>query len=563
MFNLLMRWCDSPSDTSLQENEHIIHLEIIQKEGCFASAKITIPNTSKIRKYVRIFTEKNGEILPMFFGKITSFPILPANTLTQIEAIAEPENYQQQLNQFTQQCEHAVKNTDLSAIQQQTILRDELFFSENDLKNPTTWLEGGNQIFYWDMKTGKLSLSSILKGNKIFKISKKDILSDSLKIKFAREPYGKVNVSISTSCIQKIHGFLDLIPVIANEFKLKKINSLTDISSSFKSFTKDGYSVVFRKIDKIHPNIAGILTNYPTSSDSVKINGHQPYTTRFRRFYFDGKFIISWNYHQKRKETVRFSIGDNKNLREKNIFINLNAIQLGKDYPAWQAYQNYTLGDKVIYSGHIFECTQSNCSEENFDEKQWKKEEKVPDALNDDSANSFFATIRGKNTIAYARQKAIALLNYSRRYVTIELCVNANHYHDITINDEVALTDFSNQEIKGKVIKTQLICNNKERLLYLTLGCASDQYIENISDPIHIDAEKEHLQIQDIVTDIQIENSPDEQLSLLASHTFDSASDAKNFLKHHATKIRLKLRPLSIKNEISKVIELKNTEISC
>ena len=564
MFNILLNWCDSPHEKfDFERNEKVINLEISQKESCFASAKITIPSISKIKKYVKIAIKKDEKIYHLFCGKVTAFPIFPGKSTTQIEAIAEPENYQQQLKQFAESGEHAMKNIDLHSFQKLDILRDDLFFAENDLKNPTTWLEGSNKIFYWDMKTGKLSLSSIKHGVKTFEISKKDILRDSFKIKFAREPYGKINVHLCAHWIQKIHGFVDLIPVLAKEFRLNKINSFSDLESGIKSFSKDGYSVVYRKIEKANPNNLGILTDYPTTSCDIKINAPEPYNVKFRRFYFDGKFIINWEYHQKRKEIVEFSICDKKNVREKDIYVTFAAIQLGKDYPEWRAYHNYAIGDKVIFDGYVCECVEQNDFEESFNPQHWRKLQRVPDALKNDSAKSFFETERGKNAIAYARQKAIALMNYSRRYITIELCVDANKFHEITVNDDVLLADFSENFIRGKVIKTQLVCNSKERLIYLTLGCAIDQYIDEISDPIDVKVDDDNLYLQDIVNEIRIENSPEEQLELLSSQNFRSISEAKNFLRNHATKIRLKLHPISVKREISKTIKLPDVEVPC
>jgi hypothetical protein len=51
--------------------------------------------------------------------------------------------------------------------------------------------------------------------------------------------------------------------------------------------------------------------------------------------------------------------------------------------------------------------------------------------------------------------------------------------------------------------------------MYLTLGCAVDQYIDEISDPIDVKVDDDNLYLQDIVNEIRIENSPEEQLDLL------------------------------------------------
>ncbi len=404
MFNILFNWCDSLGEPFCHDkNEQIIDLEIIQKEGCFASAKITLRNQVIKYRYAKVFLKEEDEIELLFFGKVISFPLVIDGSQMKIELLAEPDNYQQQLDEFISNCNEKIKVADLSQTQSTPIVRDELFFSNFALNNPTTFLEGENNIFYWDKQTGKLSLSSINKGKNTFNLSRNDIIKNSLKVNFPREPYGRININLSAEWIQNIYGFVDLVPVMSRLFSFNKINSFTDLSSSFPNFSKDGYYVAYKRISKINPNNLGVLTNYPTASSPITIKGNdQRKSIQFRRFYFDGKFIVNWEYQQKRKEEVSLSVVDKKYSRSKNITINLNAIQSSKDYPQWRAYHNYYCEDKVIYKGFIYECIKDHITDNSLSEKYWKKIDKVSDALTDDTLSSFFATERGKNCIKYA-----------------------------------------------------------------------------------------------------------------------------------------------------------------
>lgn len=149
----------------------------------------------------------------------------------------------------------------------------------------------------------------------------------------------------------------------------------------------------------------------------------------------------------------------------KKIFLRLNSIQLPKQYPNWNFFARYKPGDRILFDGFVFECKENHFSGNSFDEKKWNKLEKIPDALVNDSCESFFGTERGKNAIKYALQSAIALVNYSARYVEISFCVDATKFVHITINDQITLIGrrFEGGKIAGKIIKTRLLVKANKR----------------------------------------------------------------------------------------------------
>jgi len=556
---IFFNWCDNFNDNSEWSNdEEIFSLCIVQREGSFATARVSIKTRKLEHKFARIGIEKDGRIKTIFRGKLISFPMSCEDSIMTIEILSEPSDYQTQLQNFSQ------KNREQYEGGNPEIIFDDLFFSEKD--NPTIFLEGSSKIFYWDMATGKLSLSDINKGGQIFEISKQDILKNSTQIKLAREPYGEIRLNLSASWTQKVYGYVNLMPMIAQRFRFNRLNSFTNLTPCFRSSFQNGYSLIFNDVKTINPNGGGILNRFPEASNPIKIkNNQREKVAKFRRFYFDGKFVLGWEYHQKRTENICISICDKNHSRRKDISIKLGPIQLSKNYPRWYAFTHYLCTDRVIYDGCIYECDASHDSNENFDKFKWRKIQKVPDALENDQLSSFFATDRGKSAIRYALQKAAALINFSRRYVTINFSLDANKFSGISVNDTIKISDLYSHPITAKVIQTKLILNEKNRLMNVSIGYSPDntsdifELVKNYD--FEINPNEDQIEIEDIVKNISIENDPESQENLLTSRTFSSESAAINFLKKHPTKIHVDLHPISQKREIVRTINLKNLEI--
>ncbi len=556
---IFFNWCNNFNDNSEWRNdEEVFSLSIIQREGSFATARVSMKAKKLEHKFARIGIEKDGQIKTIFRGKLISFPLSCEDSIMTVEILSEPSDYQNQLDNFSQ------KNREQYEAQNPEIIFDDLFFSEKD--NPTIFLEGSSKIFYWNMATGKLSLSDINYGEKTFEISKQDILKNSTRIKLAREPYGEIRLNLLASWTQKVYGYINLMPIIAHQFCFNRLNSFTNLAPCFQANSPNGYSLIFNNVKVINPNGGGILNRFPEVSNPIKIkNNHREKFAKFRRFYFDGKFVLGWEYHQKRTENVCISICDKNHSRRKDVSIKLGAIQLSKNYPRWYAFKNYLCADRVIHDGWIFECDTPHDSNENFDETKWRKLKKVPDALKDDQLSSFFATDRGKSAIRYALQKIAALINFSRRYVTINFSLDANKFSEISVNDSITFSDLYSHPITAKVIQTKLILDEKNRLINLSVGYSPDNVtdiFESVKNyDFEINQDKDLIEISDIVKNISVENDPELQENLLTSQTFSSESAAINFLKKYPTKIHVDLHPISQKREIVRTINLKNLEI--
>ncbi|MCR5224466.1 MAG: hypothetical protein K6C34_00085 [Alphaproteobacteria bacterium] len=573
---LIFDWCDSFDEikTSWREDEQLISIKIAQNECGFAIAKAVLftkhPGLCAEKRFAKIGIQfADDSVAVLFSGRVISFPAGFGSSSVEIELISEPSNYLQQLCEFREKAmrDYALQNKHT----EENYQFDDLFFSDEDLQNPTAFLEGNNKIFYWDMKNGQLSLSDIHHGKNMLEINGGEILQNSLKVRLAREPYKAVTITINAGWLQYESGFVDLMSMIAPRFAHGKINSFTDIRSSLERLCRfqerSGYSLLFKNIKEVIPD--GLVGQYPQVSPEFSVGNKK---VKFKRFYFAGQLVCGWQYKQKRTEQVcvRVVNGSAENGREKNLNFKLKQLQLPKQFPIWHAYTYYENCDKVIYSGKVYKCNENHASSHQFEKNKWTFLEDVPDALQDDSCCSFFATMRGKNAIKYAIKRAIALINYSQRYIEIDFCVNAEKYIlDATIANSVKILDsrFQNGYITGKIIKTEFSADSSHRLLKITVGCQRKAISPNIFKQlselsIPVSEDKAPILPSDIVRNVEIQNSPEEQLIMLAHSDANDARELKEVLKKHPTKIKLTLHPQNTVREIVTEIKLPNFEIN-
>ena len=146
-------------------------------------------------------------------------------------------------------------------------------------------------------------------------------------------------------------------------------------------------------------------------------------------------------------------------------------------------------------------------------------------------------------------------MNYSSRYVEISFCVNAANFLHTTINDQITLIDrhFEGGKITGKIIKTRLLANANKKIMQITIASSLNKHISDSLDQINIyidalkiaDDEKSTMKIdlQDIIKDVEVTNTPEEQEKVLAQTHAKSISELESRLKKHSTKIRLSLAP--------------------
>ena len=613
---LIFNWCEnfyqSENDVWSEGEEEMIALEISQREWGFATAKVTLasvggntkalatrnPENDKAcemakgsesasskscgfdsgtdnanfgvffpKKFAKIGQKlDDGRVETIFIGRVLNFPIKVGNTTMDLEFIAEPPDYQKQLAKFVD--EHGWKNTPHIEVggNENSAPIDSLFYSEQERKNPTVLLEGKNEIFYWNMKTGQLEISHIFRGKNNCEISGNEILEQSLKIHLAREPYSTINVRLSAEWIQRKNGLMDLFPIIAQRFNYGIVNSYSDLTQPLREFGKNAnaknYEIVYRDIKEINPNTMGCLTNYPIYSEDLSVSGSDK-KINFKRFYYDGNIILSWCQKYKISESINIKIvnAQQKNGRGKNLYLKLNNIQSPKEYPNWRPYLYYKGGARVIFQGYIWQCRESHQAKVDFDESLWKRLNKISTALADDTVASFFTTDNGKQAIKYAMKKALALMNYSSRYVEVEFCIDANKYTQLSVADTVCLKDLKNfpLELRGKVVKTKFFADYKNRLLKVTIACGKDlsenfEQLENLSPNLEIKSPE--FDVREIVKNIEVKNLPEEQIAKLKNFIPQKASGYKKILKNTTTAVAISLQNYREKREIIRDMDL-------
>ena len=578
-------WCQEiyEEKNNWRGDVKILDLDIFQREGSFACAKVSIvPNeycsffSKKYAKIGVLTDEENSKIELLFSGRVISFPISLDASYIKLELIAEPDNYQKQLSEFIQKNITEYNQQNKHAIEKKIINFDELFFNNNDLSNPTVFLEGQSNQFYWDMKNGKLSLSNINKGIRNFEIFENQILDRSIKISLAREPYKNVKINLSVNWIQYLSGLIDLYPSIAAKFSDGIVNSLTNIQKKFKKLCeidKNGYRLLHYDVKEVNPSQIIPMQNFSLTSNEIIVDRdskENKKSIKFKKFYFFGEILLNWNQQQKRSESVTINVTNKKieHGKEKILHLKLNPIQLSKQYPNWNFFSKYMIGDKVLFDGFIWECNQKHISGNKFDENNWNKIKKIPDALINDYSSSFFETARGKNSIKYALQNTIALMNYSSRYVEISFLTEAENFIYVNVSDQITLHSkkFNGEKITGKIIKTQLLANNKRKLMRITIGCTLgnditdsnekiNEYIAELQNCLNNKKNKSNtLEVSDIIREIEIKNPPEYQEQIISEK--NSIKEIVSQLKKHSTDIKITLAPLNSEYTLSETKKL-------
>jgi hypothetical protein len=276
--------------------------------------------------------------------------------------------------------------------------------------------------------------------------------------------------------------------------------------------------------------------------------------------------LINWHYRQKIVENVTIKIIKSRHGREKDIHLKLNALQLPKAVPDWEYFCNYDCKQNVIHQGQLFECLEPHVSEDKFDNGKWRFLSKIPDALTDETADSFFGSNRGKNAIRYAIQKAIALVNYSQRFIEIGFSVYAKDFMWATLEDQVTIADqrFPSGRIVGKITKITFFADANHRIMRLIIACNAlsefaeipleklNAYFKSLSIP----AGENRICLEHIVTKVQVENSPEEQEDILSKSSAKTAEELRSVLKKHPTKIKVFLHPLNTAKVVFRDVNL-------
>lgn len=561
--------------------EEIFSLEISQSTNCFAFAKILVKNSQNIynKKFAKIgisdqLDRDDLNIKTIFVGKIMSIPIESLFSCVELELISEPPDYCVQINQSKEKLNEKP-------------YYDNLFDRYEQSTQDIEILNGRTSTFYWDKATGKLSVVDIIDGNckKVIKSNK--IFKNSIKMHNIGKSIDVIKIKLEVQWMQKISGVLNLGDVIASKFKHGYVNSFVHFEKEWKnlsfSLEKNGYKIIESLIFK-----KSLLCNLPVASKVFDtFEDKENKKVQFKRFWYETRLNVYWQYLQPRKESIDLTVKNfisTNTSRQKNVHIKLQAIQLDQQYPYWNKHTKYFIDDIIINKGVIYKCIKNNEIGEELDENHWIVVGNVPDALCDESANSFFDTNRGRQAIMHALLRASSYIKYSAMCNEITFCGSIDDFYHISVGNQLhieilpsdALNEKRKMIITGIVNKVTIYADSNRQFVQIKINttdnfnCAdiNNQKIDidnltidnldlkNISFNDSINSLK--LTQSDILKDIQVTSQPDDQEKYLSTLGKLSLNKLKNEIKLHGVKIKILLGTLHQNNHKINRLNLTN-----
>jgi hypothetical protein len=332
----------------------------------------------------------------------------------------------------------------LVALLKKGALYDGLFYDDD---NPVQVLEGRSNLFYWDRLTGNVSVCDVFAGRSTVDISPY-VMAGSLKQRMTGRPLAGVDVTLEANWVQRAQGEFNLYPYLERAFTAGRINTLTpesllngwpkvgDRLGTSPGQGNAGYQVVESRLSPLDSGglirrrgFGGALSGgapcgavrdggalrgrggglaYATlTPEMVFVDKGQTVPYRFERFWFEGRLVVAWQYHQKRREKAHLSLNQHTLLPgqtqgRRHIHIRLGALD---------------------------------------------------QALPHSAAGSFFTTTRGHGAMAYGLEIARAYLAASARCMEIEIKLPIECLGLISVDTSVRLAspELPGGEITGKI----------------------------------------------------------------------------------------------------------------
>lgn len=299
------------------EDLQVFDLKISQSEGEFSRAQLEIPNpgtgllSSTRKQYIFISCDFNGDVIPLFAGRVVGFPTdLTQETIT-VEYVAQPTDWVDDQQAFLDTLKVAPFYN--------------VLFSEVDKRDdPIEILAARNSLIHWNrVPGGTISLSDIVEGSTTINIDG-DYIFDSLKTNVGNPPLKTVQCTVEVQWLQNGTGTVNVGDGIKAEFvntggaPTPRINTLTP--KSFEAAWQGaqipaGYII---KQSSLNPIIKGVPAAYlksafatvsseffPTRDGGV---GFVSRSTYVPRVWYDGILKLTAFYTQKRHEILSFSL---------------------------------------------------------------------------------------------------------------------------------------------------------------------------------------------------------------------------------------------------------------
>lgn len=580
------------------QQEEVFDFLLTQQENEAAQVSLLVRNTLadlsslKDKKYVIISTKSpNNEPLCLFQGRLLTPAKLEGNAVV-LELTAAPEDAEQQL----QALRTAHKG-------------DPLFVAESKEEDPTQILTAQQMVFYFDRLTHRISLSPLFESKQCLDVGT-HFYRDSLSLKPGATPITAVEMTVEVQWVQRMQSYAHLYRKIAQAFPEKIINTLTGKTfvkkwpKTGQSLRHSGYWVVSSHLEEMTPPKTGILNLYPTSSGPLwhQMPGGDPEPTYVKRSWFRGHLHVGWNYKQKRKEKLTFTLKQQLHPLFKEgatpvekIHLTLREISPKVAYPLWHPYKWYREGAQIQEEGKVYRCLHAHTAGGKFTNhrEKWLFDKDIPTALGLSSRASFFITPRGIQAFEHALEIAKTHLAHSARTLKISFSGSWEILAAITLDHTVRLEDprLPGGSLRGKVASYRILAEGKtgERRVDVTLAVSggagrgsedppaeapplyATDYMEeapliqqssggiryaryDAQSPRDAFATIHRFHSHSMVQDLTIQNKAQEQETYLKKQQYPQGILEKSTLKNHATTVQLALTPLTAKETLEHTI---------
>lgn len=256
-----------------------------------------------------------------------------------------------------------------------------------------------------------------------------DIEGDSVDVTCSGLPLPEVAVSVTAEWVQAAQGVVDVGQVLRNGLG----GPLRTLSADFVRRwprpgapvgAHSGYRVVESALDPLPAEIDLLARD----ADGSLIHFSPPIRVltaareRLRIFGYRPHLTVAYDYAQKRREVLRFTLAGNAQALagEEAAALDLDFVlrDVGEEpTPAWVPSRPYETGALVNVAGTIYEAIAAS-ADAVFDPAKWAPTA-GRSAIGDRRRSSFFLTDRGGIAIDHAIEVAAARLAESQRAVTV------------------------------------------------------------------------------------------------------------------------------------------------
>ena len=536
-------WC--------QKNEHfnpeihcrndldIFELNIDHREGEVAIATLTVGEVI-LPPYDQRHVFITYGVNLIFAGRLVGLPVKITKNLVCLEFTAEPLDADKQLQELGLSLNTAP-------------YWDAAFVDPTEHANPSEWLEARSALFAWDRHTGHVCLSDLFEGRHVLDLTGV-YFEDSLNVSLAETPLSHVSVTLIAEWIQYGSGEVSVGGKIASAFPSGMINTLTPnaLQATWpvdgQKLGKSGFYVVKSHLKEMSPPKTGALHLYPTLTPefmSWDESLQMPRCIRARRIWMKGTLVLGWEYRQKRREVVCFTLAQKTQLE-------------GKIRPLAR-----TLNIRLQNVGLTKEST-------------------------------YFQTNRGRQAVEHALEIARAHLAASARCLEVDILMPFEDGYTLTTDHSVQIADprLPGGKVVGKVIAYQLhqdgltshawvriassiggkpdVCPEPVCDIYVVADygdTARSQFHQTPSGIIYTDYSNQiaiqglnelpTAYIGDVLKEVLVTNDSERQIHILQSKQYPVRHNLRGVLEDISTTISLNLINLKTHKEIEHVIHLQ------